>query len=361
MEAIKNFVRLNKRCVLFNDRLGNTALVWAAYLGHKHAVQELIAQGARADAVTRSGYTPLMLAAHAGHADIVEELIFAVASPDMRDPEGSTALMRAAKNGHTEIVQVLEANGAVVDAVNAAGNSAIVWAASEGHLDTVKVLRELGADAERRNGDGDTPIMWAARNGHDSIVKYLLSTIHPDVNEANDRGDTLFLLASEQGSLDTLNMLREGGADTQVINNDGNGGLILAAMNGHVDTVAEFVEWCKPQVPRDYDKPWATRNKAARVNANADDEDALPPGPPKNVRNYTTGHTALMVAAENGQHEMVELLLADDADVNLRNRVRVACSEASLACLRMLQPGHLTVLVLFVCPAHSLPRLASLP
>ena len=51
---------------------GFTALMWAAYGGHKDIVDLLIKKGAGLEAKSDRGYTPLILAATAGSVDLIE-------------------------------------------------------------------------------------------------------------------------------------------------------------------------------------------------------------------------------------------------------------------------------------------------
>ena len=139
--AVRTFVVEQDVYVNSKDKLGNTPLIWAAYGGHRHTLQELVALGADVNMKTRvreamlrvmsphstpvflfgtsqSGFTALMLACHRGFEDIVEELIFSCAKVNSKDKEGTTALMRAAKNGFKPIVNMLISNGAPVRAKN---------------------------------------------------------------------------------------------------------------------------------------------------------------------------------------------------------------------------------------------------
>ena len=51
---------------------GFTALMWAAYGGHRNIVELLIAKGASLESKSDRGYTPLILAATSGSVELID-------------------------------------------------------------------------------------------------------------------------------------------------------------------------------------------------------------------------------------------------------------------------------------------------
>jgi ankyrin repeat protein len=97
-----------------NDK-GETALMWASYIGHEGAVRLLLARGARQELQNNVGMAALYCAAKKGYVGVVELLCAApgaAASLELRTKGGNTPLAIAVRNGHAAIASVLRAHGA---------------------------------------------------------------------------------------------------------------------------------------------------------------------------------------------------------------------------------------------------------
>ena len=98
------------------NKIGETALMAAAFGGYGQIIDALLAQGANTDVNTQrnEGQTPLMAAASNGHIDTVRVLLAHGAEVDTKDNFGFTALMYADGQQHSEVVQLLIDAGATV-------------------------------------------------------------------------------------------------------------------------------------------------------------------------------------------------------------------------------------------------------
>lgn len=85
-----------------------------------------------------------------------------------------TPLMRAAGCGRVGILHVLLRAGANVHAYDASENTALVWAVQNGHLAAVCVLVAAGAVVDTKNREGCTPLMLAVHKGHADVARELL-------------------------------------------------------------------------------------------------------------------------------------------------------------------------------------------
>lgn len=106
------------------DEKGYTALILAAYHGHRAAVEQLLAAGADPCAQDKRGNTALMGAVFKGELAIARRLMQAECAPDQRNNAGQTAAMYAALFQRKEILDALAAKGADLNARDAHGNSA---------------------------------------------------------------------------------------------------------------------------------------------------------------------------------------------------------------------------------------------
>ncbi len=151
------------------------------------------------------------------------------------------------------------------------GGTVLLLACSfEDYEDVVSLLLANGADVQVRGSDGRTPLIWAASRSRRCVE-----------------------------------MLLEHDADINATGNDGMTALIHATFGIFSESVT-------------LDMPELLVDRGADVNAQLTGEDA-------------TGWTALMFAANNGHPELVELLIARGADVDLQGAdgvtalMRAAC------------------------------------
>lgn len=75
------------------DERGNSALHWAVYYGHQEVVELLLANGADPNIYNKSGVTPLMTAAWFGDKKTIDYLIEKGANPEATDKEGVSAYL----------------------------------------------------------------------------------------------------------------------------------------------------------------------------------------------------------------------------------------------------------------------------
>lgn len=168
------------------DPYEETALNWAAHLGHTAVVKDLLAAGAdRENVGTFLHATPLLLAADRAHRGIVA-LLAVLANLDARDSRGATALMLAVASYSTlpkfahrilGIVATLIQAGADLDLQDQQGNTALIWAAEVGNLEVARLLLNAGADYQIGNVAGQTALDVAAQHRYTGIVA-LLETPH---------------------------------------------------------------------------------------------------------------------------------------------------------------------------------------
>ncbi|MFJ3717946.1 ankyrin repeat domain-containing protein [Streptomyces sp. NPDC090057] len=121
------------------DRLGRTAVHYAAAAGDADALRRLLAGGAAAEAADDEGWTPLHFAAQAQAQSAVGVLLAVGAAVDAADRYGNTPLWRA--------VFCSQGEGAVI-----------------------RLLLEAGADPDRGNGHGVSPRTLAGRIAHYDVA-----------------------------------------------------------------------------------------------------------------------------------------------------------------------------------------------
>ena len=123
----------------------NADLLEAAKIGNTAKVEQLLKQGADANAETEDGWTAVMDAAVFGHTETVKAFIDAGADVNAKQKDGRTVLMWAVGRGRTENVKALIDAGADTNAENEDGKTALMIAAGEGRAEIVDILKQDGA------------------------------------------------------------------------------------------------------------------------------------------------------------------------------------------------------------------------
>ena len=144
-----------------------TALIHASEQGQMEIVKLLIENNADLNIQDNYGETALMRAAWWGYTEIVKLLLIEnKADLNITDNYGKTALMKAAYKGQTEIIKLLVANNADLNIKASYGETALIYNVMRGQTEIVKLLIENKADLNITDKDSKTALMRAAENGH---------------------------------------------------------------------------------------------------------------------------------------------------------------------------------------------------
>ena len=328
------------------------AVVWAVHLGNADLVRKLIAAAADLNMATLAG-KPLEVAARRGLTEIVDVLIAAGANLNAGAP-----LVAALKEGHSAIALALIRAGAEVNVHPSVSNVTplaqavaannlqvlavliergadlgqpskavftdppnrnitilsgppLTLAAYCGHADAARLLVEAGADPHRKDVDGLTPFECAMRKGHTAVADVLRAA---GGEQRRDTPDEQLLAAAEAGNAQEVRRLLATGVAIETRDNRkttrGRTPLLLAAGNGHVETVAALL--------------------AAGADLNATDEPSgrASPGLKPVIslgsldvaeKEFQFGRTALMFAAAGGHVGAIQSFVSAGADVNFQD------------------------------------------
>ena len=311
-------VRLLLRCgadVNVLTKGGHNPLHRASEEGRIDIVQLLLEHNADVDLPTKSLWTPLAASSSLGHMEVSRLLVQYGANVNAYNDVGWTPLNLASLHGHLAVVRFLIDNGADVDFRNDEGLTPIHSAAGNGHFDIVKLLLESGADFDIRNDDGKTALDMTFDNGQLEVANFLTGYISgaialdgvmksctpifqppnkPDaVQPLRKRGEKLkpdddrppLHIAAENGQLDIVQSLLDGGSDVNKTDNLRRTALIAASASGKLETAKLLIE------------------RGAHVNSRS-----------------INGWTPLQNASWNGHLEVTRLLLDHGADVNIKTR-----------------------------------------
>ncbi len=204
-------------------------------------------------------------------------------------------LVNGAYNG--EMFQATEALrlGADVNVKVGNGNlermSALMVALCSKEFEVAKLLVAKGADVNYKRGSkkipnqdrGQTPMWWAANHGNIEMMEYLWQK-GAAIDVPDDHGSTPLCAAASSGMAEAVKFLIQHGADVHAKIYDDRKAINLAANFGCSESVELLI---KAGTEPDY-----------RGNA---------------------GYTPLMVAAENGNQQLIKTLCENGADVNAKH------------------------------------------
>ncbi len=229
------------------------------------------------------------------------------------DDHGDNPLHVAALNGRVDIAKLLLARGADVNAASHGGfeMTPLFCAIYNGHRDIVEMLLAAGADANARLTGGKTTVHFAARGGYTEIAALLIAK-GVEVNTKDEYGETPL-----------------GGAAG---NNNRAVAELLAAKGAELDICAAC---------------WLGR--ADRVKALLDADPRLISA---TYKGETAGKTPICWAADGGNSEVINLLVARGADVRAVTKRGTPLEWAAAR-------GHVDAVVLLIAKGADVNQKAS--
>ncbi len=313
---------------------GTTALHWAVRQDDREMADRLIKAGANVRAANRYGVTPLYLACVNGSAPMIEKLLDAGADANAATTEGETALMTVARTGNVEAAGVLLARGADVNSKEQwRQQTPLMWAVAESHPEMAQELIAHGADVNARQVTwnwerqvtkeprekwmplgGLTPLLFAARQGCLDCAGILLKA-GAEVNAADPNNISPMLLATSNGHYDVAAFLLDHGADPNIADETGRTAL-YAAVDMHT-----MPESNRPS-PNEVDNHLTSMDLIQALLAHGANVNAqlkkLQPYRTKLDRGddtmLGTGTTPMLRAAKAGDAQVIQALLAKNAD-----------------------------------------------
>jgi uncharacterized protein len=201
-DAVKIKTLLDHDPGLVNARTetGESAILLATYYGRKEIVEFLLGRGAslnlfeaaavgktgqvrehlnkdpaRLNAFSTDGFTPLGLASFFGHKETVAFLLVQGAEVNLpsQNPMHVMPLHSAVAGRHTPIAQMLLEHGADANAKQELGFTPLYAAAQTGQVEMVRLLLAHGADVRLAKDDGQMPYEAALEHGHHDVAEML--------------------------------------------------------------------------------------------------------------------------------------------------------------------------------------------
>lgn len=279
-------------------------------------------------------------------------------SHDVGFPRCMSGLHLASYFGITNLVRAQAGRaGVAINAKDSSGRTCLAWAAYNGHETTVEAILEAETtDLNTRDRHGRTPLSLAAKQSHTAIVEMLLDR-GADPNLMDFSGETPLYHAVQEGCAAMVDLLVRYGVDVNAGET-----LSLAAELGQDKVVSLLLSqpsirpWTKSE-RRKYraETPctplwWAVTGKhrsiAEMLLSHVDVDRA--------IKMDREGEMLLHVVVEQGDEDMVRLLLRKGINVNARNNDG---GNTPLHCAVM--KGHHGVLKLLLSQPSAMPNLAN--
>ncbi|KAJ9464012.1 hypothetical protein DIPPA_12900 [Diplonema papillatum] len=154
-----------------------------------------------------SGFTALLWAAWHGHKNVVAALLNKGADKNWADEDGQTALFHACWYGYSNVVQLLLSAGCDPDVADNEKETPLGAAARQGHYDCVRLLIQANADPRVRDKDGHNAVSRALKKGSTAIA--LLIEDYARVYSPQGTGTVVHnLLAVADGNKQQLDLQR---------------------------------------------------------------------------------------------------------------------------------------------------------
>ena len=262
-----------------------------------------------------SGTTALMIACCNHSNGIVKLLLQNYANPDLQTNIGLTALMLTCRLGYSRIVKLLLEHNASIDQSDNDGWTALTHASFEGNSQVIQILGQHSVNIDIKTKEGKTPLHIASRQGYLMVVEKLLKLAKPDVNVADNYGQTPLFEACLKGHVQVIKMLLRAKASPLIPNKSRLTPLHVASFNCHVQVVETLLEAGADPNATNQDKVTPLYSASSSGNlqiVNRLLESCANPNIPA-----TNGTTPLYTASFEGYLSIVDRLLHSNADPNI--------------------------------------------
>jgi len=126
----------------------------------------------------------------------------------------------------------------VKDGTDSLGNSPLMLAAQRNWSDSCQSLIDIGCDVDHQNVFGSTALMCSAAQGHTDALETLLRCDRLDINLSSRFGQTALMKAILAGRIESVKILLDAGAATEIHNKQGKSTLDLAYERGHDEIIS---------------------------------------------------------------------------------------------------------------------------
>ena len=271
--------------------------------------------------------TLLMEACKNNYTEIVELLLSYKKNEidiNKKNTQGSTALMFASENGNAKIVKLLIENGANPDLQNNSGLTALMLACDNLKNEVIKLLIENNANINLEDKNSNTALMIACEKNDIETVELLINK-NVEINHKNKTLNTPILLATTNNYYEVVEILARNGADVNSTDINGVSPLIQASISGYDEIVKTLINH---NVNVNY---CINENQTALSLAIARNYNKIAELLIKSPIDITKETRSFITACENGNYEIINLLIEKGIDINATDSVGINALSISCA------------------------------
>jgi len=332
---IKNNVDLD---AIDND--GYTAITYAVKNNYYSLVDLLLKNNSATHILDKQGRSILSIVCSVGAKEVLRLLMDRGLDEMHRDNIGWTPLHEAAYAGYLDIAQMLINYGSEIDACDNEGKTSLFYACQKGNYELVKLLLNNNANINLKSHMGITPFRIACLDNKFKICEYLLQTQKIDINYLDlDGRTTLYcLICLNNKNIDMIKLLLDYGASVNTIDSDGRTCLHVTSTLGDLEIFSLLTKYNSnlEAVDNNGSTPLLTATWHDKINilkyllnenvCRIDHQDKQ-------------GATALSIASQKGNYEIVNELLQHGAQIyaSSRNPIKLAHQSGHTEIVKLLQ------------------------
>ncbi|KAN0135081.1 Ankyrin repeat-containing domain protein [Lactarius tabidus] len=302
------------------DNEGWSPLHRASYYGRIDIAQFLLEHCADVNLPGYRHFTPLALACNSDNLEISRLLVQHGADVNSRNGNYRTPLMFVKEN--LDIARLLIDNGADMNSANSEGQTVLHLAARLDRLHIAKLVLECGADFNICDEDGQTPLDIATEQGNHDVADILSSYMAGAISLDGAINSTPSLFtASENGQLNIVRSLLDGGSDVNATYRNRMTALHAASYKGHLEVANLLIDRGAYLDSRSR-AGWTPLHYALRESHLEVTRLLLDHGANINAKTRNDGnalHVTLYLDKEFSRSEAIQLLLDRGVDVDVRN------------------------------------------
>ncbi|KAG0013153.1 hypothetical protein BGZ80_011258 [Entomortierella chlamydospora] len=273
------------------------------------------------------GNNGVLLACKAQQVDMLRYLVDEQdCSIHVSNYEGKTPLMLAVDLENVDMVRlILRVLGSdemgIINKQDVLGNSAVHLCASKGNLTILNELLKANSDLGLPNNEGDTPLIIAAKlsersENHTKVISMLIPLMKVDgFNRQNNIGDTAFHFITD---LALIADLATRGANPEIDNYAGWTPLLKWALHDNVAVVEGLLATGRVDALMTDSRGYTPLHMAC-LRGNLEMVQMLEPHTPIDYQSAIDGSTPLQLACQSSSVSVVEFLLQNGANPELRD------------------------------------------
>ncbi|OUM63552.1 hypothetical protein PIROE2DRAFT_9903 [Piromyces sp. E2] len=238
---------------------------------------------------------------------------------------GDTALHFACNERHFKLIrQLIEEGGADINGQDREGKTIFMLATVKVNKVILNYLLDHHVNGNLQDRHGTTALMYSCKRENLDMVRYLMEIQKVQLNLRDHYGKNELMMACQKGNLFLVKYLMREGADKMARDKNGVSVLMYACKSGSIPLIQYLVEQegmqfqSKEEINCSFMK--SVLSRACIFNYSVMIQWLIEQGMEVNTRfqsQFLKGETPLMVACDYGHFDLVKILLAKGADINM--------------------------------------------